>query len=71
MVYVSCLFLYCLEVDPFSVNQDLFEEEPQVLYKQGKWSSPHAYSIWIYSTHDNYVYIHDMHNLMGYLFKYT
>jgi hypothetical protein len=45
MVYVSCLFLYCLEVDPFSVNQDLFEEEPQVLYKQGKWSSPHAYSI--------------------------
>jgi hypothetical protein len=41
----SCLFVYCLEVDPFSVNQDLFEEEPQVFYEQGKWSSPHAYSI--------------------------
>jgi hypothetical protein len=44
MVYVSCLFFYCLEVDLFSVNQDPFEEEPQVLFKQGRWTSPRAYS---------------------------
>jgi hypothetical protein len=27
MVYVSCLFVYCLKVDLISVNQDLFEEK--------------------------------------------
>jgi hypothetical protein len=44
-VCASYLFVYCLEVDPISVNQDQFEEEIHVFFKQGKWTSPSVFPI--------------------------
>jgi hypothetical protein len=43
----SCLFVGYSVVDLVVKNQDLFlsMEEPQVFNKQGKWTSPSAYSV--------------------------
>jgi hypothetical protein len=42
MFLICCVFLV---VGPIIMNQDLLEEEPQVFYKQGKWTSPPVFSI--------------------------
>jgi hypothetical protein len=49
VVFASyCLFVWYSVVDLVVKNQDLFRsvEETQVFYKQGKWTSPSAYSVW-------------------------
>jgi hypothetical protein len=54
VVFVSsCLFVWHSVVDLVVTNQDLFRsvEEAQVLYKQGKWTSPSAYSVWSKTIH--------------------
>jgi hypothetical protein len=54
MLVCSCLFLFVLVclcdisvVDLVVKNKDLFlsVEEPHVFNKQGKWTSPSAYSV--------------------------
>jgi hypothetical protein len=66
VVFVSCLFVWYSVVDLVVKNQDLFlyMEETQVFNKQGKWTSPSAYSVWSQTIHfikfillDIYVYI--------------
>jgi hypothetical protein len=49
----SCLFVGYSVVDLVVKNQDLFlsMEEPQVFNKQGKWTSPSAYSVWSQTIH--------------------
>ncbi len=49
----SCLFVWYSVVDLVVKIQDLFlsVEEPQVFYKQGKWTSPSAYSVWSQTIH--------------------
>jgi hypothetical protein len=49
----SCLFVWYSVVDLVVKNQDLFRyvEEPQVFNKQGKWTSPSAYSVWSQTIH--------------------
>ena len=49
----SCLFVWYSVGDLVVKNQDLFrsEEESQVFYKQGKWTSPSAYSVWSQTIH--------------------
>ena len=49
----SCLFVWYSVVDLVVKNQDLFlsVEEPQVFNKQGKWTSPSAYSVWSQTVH--------------------
>jgi hypothetical protein len=71
VVFVSLFVYVLLVVDPVIVIQDLLEKESQVFYKQDKWTSPSTYSFWTQTTHDNYVYIYFMHNLMGCLLRYT
>ena len=49
----SCLFVWYSVVDLVVKNQDLFlsVEETQVFNKQGKWTSPSAYSVWSQTIH--------------------
>jgi hypothetical protein len=49
----SCLFVWYSVVDLVAKNQDLFlyVEEPQVFNKQGKRTSPSAYSVWSQTIH--------------------
>jgi hypothetical protein len=49
----SCLFVLYSVVDVVVKNQDLFlsVEEPQVFNKQGKCTSPSAYSVWSQTIH--------------------
>jgi hypothetical protein len=49
----SCLFVWYSVIDLVVKNQDLFRsvEESQVFYKQGKWTSPSAYSVWSQTIH--------------------
>jgi hypothetical protein len=53
VVCSSCLFVWYSVVDLVVKNQDLFlsVEEPQAFNKQGKWTSPSAYSIWSQTIH--------------------
>jgi hypothetical protein len=54
VVFVSsCLFVWYSVIDLIVKNQDmfLFVEEPHVFNKQGKWTSPTAYSVWSQTIH--------------------
>jgi hypothetical protein len=53
VIVSSCLFVWYSVVDLVVKNQDLFRsvEESQVFYKQGKCTSPSAYSVWSQTIH--------------------
>jgi hypothetical protein len=71
-----CLFLFvCVMFRDWSSSWEsrLFYsmKEPQVFFKQGKWTSPPAFSVWSHTIHIIKFTFWYVHNLMGYLFKYT
>jgi hypothetical protein len=54
----SCVLVQIVLVSseqPVGADQEqVFEEEPQCLNKEGKWTSPPAYSIFVpHNLHDN------------------
>jgi hypothetical protein len=53
VVCSSYLFVWYSVVDLVVNNQDLFRsvEESQIFNKQGKWTSPSAYSVWSQTIH--------------------